>query len=58
MSKYEEVYDAVYRAKLRKAAGFDGIPSEVLRYDMCVELLHKIIEYCFKNGEVPLEWTR
>ena len=42
---YQEVYEAVYRAKLRKAAGFDGIPSEVLRYDICIELLHKIISY-------------
>ena len=55
---YQEVYEAVYRAKLRKAAGFDGIPSEVLRYDICIELLHKIISYCFKNGEVPTEWTK
>ena len=55
---YQEVYDAVYRAKLRKAAGFDGIPSEVLRYDICVELLCKIISHCFKTGEVPSEWTR
>ena len=54
---YQEVYDAVYRAKLRKTAGFDGIPSEVLRYDICVELLYKIISHCFKNGEVPSEWT-
>ena len=55
---YQEVYEAVYRAKLRKAAGFDGIPSEVLRYDICIELLHTIISYCFKNGEVPTEWTK
>ena len=27
---YLEVYDAVYRAKLWKAAGFDGIPSEII----------------------------
>ena len=55
---YQEVYDVVYRAKLLKAAGFDGIPSEVLRYGICIELLYKIISYCFKNGEVPAEWTK
>ena len=55
---YQEVYEAVYGAKLRKAAGFDGNPSEVLRYDICIELLHKIISNCFKNGEVPTEWTK
>ena len=33
---YQEVHDAVYRAKLRKAAGFDGISSEVLRNDICI----------------------
>ena len=55
---YQEVHDAVYRAKLRKAAGFDGISSEVLRNDICIELLYKIINYCFKHGEVPSEWTR
>ncbi|MEW8546052.1 MAG: hypothetical protein AB2693_21220, partial [Candidatus Thiodiazotropha sp.] len=55
---YQEVHDAVYRAKLRKASGFDGIPSEILRYDICIELLYKIISYCFKNGEIPTEWTK
>ena len=52
------MHDAVYLAKLRKAAGFDGISSEVLRNDICIELLYKIINYCFKHGEVPSEWTR
>ena len=55
---YQEVYESVYRAKLRKAAGFDSIPSEVLRFDICIELLHKIISYCFKSGEIPTEWTK
>ena len=50
---YQEVYESVYRAKLRKVAGFDSIPSEVLRFDICIELLHKIISYCFKSGEIP-----
>ena len=39
---YQEVRDSVYRAKLRKASGFDGIPSEILRFDICIELLYKI----------------
>ena len=55
---YQEVYESVYRAKLRKAAGFDSISSEVLRFDICIELLHKIISYCFKSGEIPTEWTK
>ena len=55
---YEEVENAVYRAKLRKATGFDGIPAEVLRNESCINLLYRIISYCFKNGEVPSEWTK
>ena len=55
---YLEVRDSVYHAKLRKASGFDGIPSEILRFDICIELLYKIISYCFRNGEIPTEWTK
>ena len=39
-------------------AGFDSIPAEVLRFDICIELLHKIVSYCFKNEEVPTKWTK
>ena len=48
----------MYRAKLHKASGFDGIPTEVLRYETCIDLLYKIIAYCFKNGETPSVWTK
>ena len=55
---YQEVESSVQRAKLRKASGFDGIPAEVLRFETCIDLLYKIISHCFKNGEVPSEWTK
>ena len=55
---YQEVENSVLRAKLRKASGFDGIPAEVLRFESCIDLLYKIISHCFKNGEVPTEWTK
>ena len=55
---YQEVENAVYRAKLCKASGFYGIPAEVLRFETCIGLLYKIISHCFKKGQVPTEWTK
>ena len=52
-----EIEKSILRAKLRKAAGLDNIPAEVLRNPVCVELLHKIIRYCFNTGTVPRDWN-
>ncbi|CAC5406288.1 unnamed protein product [Mytilus coruscus] len=52
----EEVKDAVYKAKLGKAIGIDEIPSEILRNDNCIDLLHKLFKFCFTEGQVPEEW--
>ena len=54
----EEVRKAVYRAKLNKAVRVDKLPSEVLRNEKFVVLLHKIIRYCFEEGQVPNDWCR
>ena len=47
----------ILRAKLRKAAGLDNIPAEVLRNPVCVDLLYKIIRHCFNMGTVPRDWN-
>ena len=52
-----EVERSIYRAKLKRATGFDGIPSEVLRNPVCIDLLYRIINFCFENGTVPSEWN-
>ena len=54
----EEVEQSLYRAKLKRAAGFDGIPIEVLRNPVCIDLLYRIINYCFENGSVPSGWNK
>ncbi len=38
----KEVKDAIVRAKLRKAAGIDGIKAEVLKNNTCIELFYKL----------------
>ncbi|CAC5414589.1 unnamed protein product [Mytilus coruscus] len=53
----EEVLQAVLRAKLRKAAGIDDIPVEVLKNDTAVNLLFQIISGCFNIGRVLTQWT-
>ena len=55
---YEEVRKAVYKAKLRKASGINGIPAEVLRNETIIDLLFKIVSYAFANGKVPSEWSK
>lgn len=53
---YEEVYKAVYRAKLRKASGIDEVPTEVLRNSTVISYLTKLFQQCFKSGLVPDAW--
>ena len=48
---------SVYNARARKAPGPDEIPSEVLRDDSCIDILFRIIKYCFDDGMVPNDWT-
>ena len=51
-----EVEEAVYRAKCKKAVGLNEIPSDMLRNETCVDLLYRIIKYCFEECQVPQEW--
>jgi hypothetical protein len=44
-----EVEDAGTRAKLRKVTGVDDIPAEALKNASCIDILHKIINFCFIN---------
>ncbi|VDI81600.1 Hypothetical predicted protein [Mytilus galloprovincialis] len=53
----EEVLKAVIHAKLRKAAGIDDIPVEVLKNEATIDLLFKIISGCFNLGRVPFQWN-
>ena len=54
----QEVSQSIYRTKLRKAAGLDNFPAEVLRNPNCIILLHMIISKCFKDGIVPNLWNQ
>ena len=53
-----EVVKAVQNAKLGKASGVDCIPSEVLKNDSPVLLLHSLFNVCFQTGQVPTLWSR
>ena len=52
-----EVEQSMYIAKLKRAVGFDGIPSEILRNPVCTYLLYKIINFVLKIGTVTDEWN-
>ena len=51
----EEVRMSIYNAKAGKACGDDKIPAEILRNDNCIDILFRIIRYCFDVGKVPNE---
>ena len=51
-----EVIDAVSAVKTRKAVGVDEIPAEVLKNDICVDILFKLISACFELGDIPSVW--
>ncbi|MCP3928922.1 MAG: hypothetical protein GY705_07465, partial [Bacteroidetes bacterium] len=54
----KEVKEAMLRAKLRKAAGVDGIRAEILKNNTCIKLFHKLFNHCFKLGQVPSCWNK
>ncbi|CAC5403219.1 unnamed protein product [Mytilus coruscus] len=54
----KEIVIAVEQAKLRKAAGYDEIPAEVLKNEIAIELLYVICNGCFELGKVPEQWTQ
>ena len=58
ITREEEVEQSLNRAKLKRAAGFDGIPIEVLRNPVCIDLLYRMINFCFENGSVLSEWNK
>ena len=53
-----EVKKAVICAKLKKASGIDDIPAEVLKNELCINMLHKLICYAFEQGVVPTDWQK
>ena len=54
----EEVKRAIYKMRNNKASGIDEIPAEVLKNDVCINILFKIMFYCFVNSKTPAEWSR
>ena len=43
---------------LNRAPAFDAIAAEVLQNSVCIDLLYRIINFCFENGSVPSEWNK
>ena len=54
----DEVRVSVYNARDRKPPRPDEIPSKVLSIDSCIDILFRIIKYCFDDGRVPNDWTK
>ena len=48
----------IIRAKLRKATGQDDIPAEVLKNDVCIELIHTICVQCFNLCKIHTAWRK
>jgi hypothetical protein len=53
---FSEVKSAVKRAKFRKSTGTDSIPNEVLKNDVCINMLFRLISFCFEHSIVPSQW--
>ena len=50
---WEEVVKALQQAKLGKAIGIDGLPTEVLRNPVCAGFLVSLFNVCFQTGQMP-----
>ena len=51
-----EVKKAVNDAKFKKACGIDSIPTEVLKNDTMISVVHILLNICFSTGKIPSEW--
>ena len=49
----QEVKNAIFKSKMGKAYGVDGIPSEVLHNDAAIYFLHVLFNLCFDKGVIP-----
>ena len=53
----DEVYKAISRAKIGKSAGLDEIPTDVLKNDAAIGILHRLFSVCFNTGIIPNDWS-
>lgn len=51
-----EIERVVFPLTNGKFTGIDDIPAEVLNNSSSVDLLDRIIKYCFENGTIPSIW--
>jgi exonuclease III len=54
----DEVKNAVYKTKNKKAVGVDVLPNEVLKNNSIVVILHALFQLCFDTGKIPRIWRR
>ena len=55
---YEEVKAAVMSADNNKAAGADNLKPAFLKQDDCIQFLHQLFQFCFKNSITPSPWGK
>ena len=53
----DEVYKAISRAKKGKSAGLDEIPTDVLKNDAAIGILHRLFSVCCNTGIIPNDWS-
>ena len=54
----KEVLKCILAAKSGKAPGYDQIPSELLKNDGALVMLHSLYNRCFITGIVPSAWSK
>ena len=53
-----EVRKVVMKAKNGKSPGVDGIPYEVLKNDIVINVLTNLFQMCFDSGKIPSLWRK
>ena len=54
----DEVRKHVLKAKDNKAPGLDGIVNEVLKNDVCIDVLTALFNRCLSSGLLPTAWLK
>ena len=52
-----EVSKAISHAKKGKSADIDEIPTDVLKNEVAIDILHKFFSICFNTGIIPEDWS-
>ena len=55
---FEEVEQATFKSKNKKAVGIDKLPNEILKNHHIIVVMKELFQLCFDTSKIPSEWLK